>query len=71
MKEVRVQVVLGEGEAFERLLNRFSKAVERAGILREVRQHSHYMKPSDALRKQRAAAERKRRKRELKMAQMG
>jgi hypothetical protein len=29
------------------------------------------MKPSDALRKQRAAAERKRRKRELKMAQMG
>jgi ribosomal protein S21 len=64
-----VQVVLGEGEAFERMLSRFNKGVERAGILREVRQHTHYMKPSDALRKQRAAAERKRRKRELKMLQ--
>jgi ribosomal protein S21 len=53
------------------MLNRFNKAVERAGILREVRQHTHYMKPSDALRKQRAAAERKRRKRELKALQQG
>ncbi len=64
-----MQVVLGEGEAFERLLNRFNKAVERAGILREVRQHAHYMKPSDALRQQRAAAERQRRERELKALQ--
>ncbi len=66
-----MQVVLGEGEAFERMLNRFNKSVERSGILREVRQHAHYMKPSDALRKQRAAAERKRRKRELKAMQLG
>ncbi len=66
-----MQVVLGEGEAFERMLNRFNKSVERSGILREVRQHAHYMKPSDALRKQRAAAERKRRKRELKALQLG
>ncbi|MCC6628749.1 MAG: 30S ribosomal protein S21, partial [Chloroflexi bacterium] len=26
---------MSEGEAFERMLNRFNKAVERAGILRE------------------------------------
>ena len=42
-----VEVTVREGEPLERTLRRFKKKWERAGILREVRQKSYYVKPSE------------------------
>lgn len=36
-----------DGEPMERLVRRFSKACEKAGILSEVRRRQHYEKPSE------------------------
>ena len=46
MVEVQVQ----EKESLERALRRFKKKWERAGVLREVRNRSFYVKPSDEKR---------------------
>lgn len=35
-----------EHESFEKLFRKFKKAVERSGILQEVRERQHYDKPS-------------------------
>ena len=51
-------VVAGENESFESLLKRFSKKVQQAGILSEVRRREHYEKPSD--KRKRKAAKRRR-----------
>ena len=48
-----VEVTVREGEPLERALRRFKKKWERAGILREVRQKSYYVKPSDKKRAER------------------
>jgi len=48
-----------EGESFERVMRRFKKQCERAGILGEIRKREHYEKPS-VRRKKKAAAARKR-----------
>ena len=45
-----VEVKLRDGEQLERALRRFKKKWERAGILREVRRKSFYVKPSDEKR---------------------
>ena len=45
-----VEVKVREKESLERALRRFKKQWERAGILREVRTRSFYVKPSDAKR---------------------
>ena len=42
-----VEVKVRDGEQLERALRRFKKKWERAGILREVRRKSFYVKPSD------------------------
>jgi small subunit ribosomal protein S21 len=56
------QVVVKEGEPFEKALRRFKKKVEAAGTLKELRRREHYLKPSIRKKeKQRAAAKRKRR----------
>jgi ribosomal protein S21 len=43
---------------FERMLKNFTKAVEKTGVLREVRMRRYYVKPSE---KKRLAAKSKRR----------
>ena len=48
-----VEVQLKEKESLERALRRFKKQWERAGILKEVRNRSFYVKPSDAKREAR------------------
>ena len=54
-----VEVTVREGEALERALRRFKKKWERAGILRDVRQKSYYVKPSERKRAERKKAARR------------
>ena len=43
-----VSIKIREDEPFEKALRRFKKKWEKAGILREVRSRSYYIKPSEA-----------------------
>lgn len=52
-------VRIRDGEPFESALRRFKKAVEKAGVLSEMRKREHYEKPS-VKRKKKAIAARKR-----------
>ncbi|MBL9126387.1 MAG: 30S ribosomal protein S21 [Verrucomicrobiales bacterium] len=42
---------LKKGEPVEKALRRLKKKVDREGILREVRNHRHYEKPSERRRR--------------------
>jgi small subunit ribosomal protein S21 len=58
------QITLEETDRVEWALKAFRRLVQRAGILKEVRQKRHYLKPSVAKRlKAEAAARRKRSRR--------
>ena len=41
-----VSVTVKNGEPFEKALRRFKKKWEKAGILREFKSRTHYLKPS-------------------------
>jgi small subunit ribosomal protein S21 len=56
------KVTVYEGESFENAIRRFRKSVERAGILKDVKRHEVYEKPSDKRKRRHIAA----RKKELK-----
>ncbi len=56
------KVIVYEGESFENAIRRFRKSVERAGILKDVKRHEVYEKPSDKRKRRYIAA----RKKELK-----
>ena len=43
-----IYVTVKDGEPFERALRRFKKKWEKAGILRDVKSRSYYLKPSEA-----------------------
>ena len=45
-----VEVTVRDGEQLERALRRFKKKWERAGVLRELKKKSFYVKPSDEQR---------------------
>ena len=45
-----VSIKIKDGEPAERALRRFKKKWERAGVLRELRSRSFYIKPSDEKR---------------------
>lgn len=45
-----VEVSVRDGEMLERALRRFKKKWERAGVLRDVKNKSFYIKPSDEKR---------------------
>ena len=49
----------GENESFESLLKRFSKKVQQAGILAEIRRRNSYEKPSVKRKKKEATKRRK------------
>jgi small subunit ribosomal protein S21 len=61
-----VEVSVREGEQLERALRRFKKKWERAGVLREVKRKSFYIKPSDEKR----AAKKKAIRRRARFARM-
>jgi len=45
-----IQVTVHKGESLDRALRRFKKKYEKAGVLREVKRKSYYLKPSEARR---------------------
>ncbi len=51
MKIPLTEIRLKKGESVERALRRLKKRVDREGILREVRNHRHYEKPSEKRRR--------------------
>ena len=55
-----IEIQVRERESLERALRRFKKKWERAGILREVRNRSYYVKPSDEKREANKKAVRRR-----------
>ncbi len=56
------KIVVYEGESFDNAMRRFRKSVERAGILRAIKKHEVYEKPSEKRKRRLLAA----RKKELK-----
>ena len=42
-----IYVTVKKDEPFERALRRFKKKWEKAGVLREFKARSHYLKPSE------------------------
>ena len=54
-----VEIQVRDKESLERALRRFKKIWERAGILRELRSRSFYIKPSDEKREARKKATRR------------
>lgn len=59
MIEVRIQ----ESDRLENALKLFKRKVQKAGLLKELRERRHYLKPS-AARQLKAAAARRRKKRD-------
>tara|TARA_Y100000994_G_C15688129_1_gene440509 strand:+ start:1102 stop:1293 length:192 start_codon:yes stop_codon:yes gene_type:complete len=42
-----ISIKIKDGEPFEKALRRFKKKWEKAGVLREIRSRSYYLKPSE------------------------
>ncbi len=63
-------VRLREGESLDSAMRRFKRAVEKAGIPKELRRREFYQKGS-AVRKRKAAAARKRHLKRLMREQIG
>ncbi|MGE5371649.1 MAG: 30S ribosomal protein S21 [Solirubrobacterales bacterium] len=57
MSEVKV----GKNETLDSALKRFKRTCQRSGIMKDIRKHEHYEKPS-VRRKKKAEAARKKRK---------
>ena len=55
-------VKVRDNESFERALKRFTKQCEKAGLMKDVRKHQHFEKPSEKKKRKMAAAKRKQRK---------
>ena len=45
------EIKLKKGEPVERALRRFKKKIDREGVLKEVRNHRQYEKPSERRRR--------------------
>lgn len=58
------KVTVYEGESFENAMRRFRKTVERAGILRSIKKHEVYEKPSEKRKRKFIAARKKEWKRQ-------
>jgi len=53
------EVLIEEGESFEKALKRFKKKCEKAGILSDLRKHRHFEKPSERRKRKINSARRK------------
>jgi small subunit ribosomal protein S21 len=56
-----VEIIVNADEPVDRALKRFKRRCERAGILAEVRDRRHYLKPSEERKRNLTSANRKRR----------
>ncbi len=56
------------GESFESLIRRFKKAVERSGILADLKKHAYYEKPSVKRKRKQEAARKRAIKKQKKFA---
>ena len=54
-----IKIFPKQGERIESTLRRLRKVCEREGILKEVRKHEYYEKPSDKKRRLKRKAERR------------
>ncbi len=52
-------ITVKEGEPYESFIRRFRRACEKAGVLRDLKRHEYYEKPS--VKKKRKQAEARRR----------
>lgn len=52
-------ITVREGEPYESFIRRFRRACEKAGVLRDLKRHEYFEKPS--VKKKRKAAEARRR----------
>ena len=57
-----VQVLVRKDEPLEKALRRFKKKYEKAGILKDFRKNSYYVKPSQQKRMEKAKAEKRARR---------
>ncbi|MCH7497932.1 MAG: 30S ribosomal protein S21 [Candidatus Marinimicrobia bacterium] len=57
-----VEVIVKRDEPLERALRRFKKKYEKAGILKEIKRNSYYLKPSAEKRIKRSKARRRMRR---------
>jgi small subunit ribosomal protein S21 len=57
-----IEVRLAETDGIEYALKLFKRKVQKAGLLRELRQRRHYVKPSAARQLKAAAARRRKNK---------
>ena len=51
-----------KNERFESLMRRFQRAVEQAGIMKELKKRRYHLTPSEKRKEKRKAAEKRRRK---------
>ncbi len=58
------KITVYEGESFDNAMRRFRKSVERAGILRAIKKHEVYEKPSERRKRRLLAAKKKEYKRQ-------
>ena len=56
MATATCEVKLRKGENVERALRRLKKKLDREGVLKEIRNHRYFEKPSDKKRKKAARA---------------
>jgi len=56
-----IQVIIQSGETIDAALKRFNQKVQLSGILRELKEHGHYEKPSEKRRRARRRSGRVRR----------
>jgi small subunit ribosomal protein S21 len=60
-------IILRQNESLDKALRRFKKACEKAGIAKDVRRASRFIKPSEKRRKKALKAEKRRRSSEGRM----
>ncbi|MBN8690345.1 MAG: 30S ribosomal protein S21 [Armatimonadetes bacterium] len=46
-----IHVVVQNGESIDSALKRFNLKVQQSGVLRDLKEHAHYEKPSERRRK--------------------
>lgn len=52
-KELLIQIIVQPNESIDSALKRFNLKLQQSGLLRELKEHSHYEKPSEKRRRQR------------------
>lgn len=48
-----IQIIVQPNESIDSALKRFNLKLQQSGLLRELKEHAHYEKPSEKRRRQR------------------